>query len=387
MFGTILTTTVTLFQLYVFWRASSVSALTRWFRKRTIILAGVVMWGVFMAGRLYGHGNPGLLAGGLEHVSMNWMATLFLCALCLFTIDLVTGFGWLWRRHLATLRGAALVAGVALAAIAMIQGMRPPEVTEFSVALADLPPALDGTVIIAMSDLHLGSRLNEQWLAARIAQVAAEKPDLIVLLGDIYEGHGAPSPKLTAVMARLHAPLGVWAVLGNHEFHGGLASQAGAALTDNGFAVLRNAWAEVEPGLVIAGVDDLTNGRRNGNGSKALHQALAGRPAGALILLSHSPLYGDVAAQQGVGVMLSGHTHGGQIWPFGYLVQQRYPLLEGLYQLDGMSAIVGRGTGTWGPRMRLWAPAEILRVTLHHRTEQKGSGLHISQKMHQMQKM
>jgi len=64
-------------------------------------------------------------------------------------------------------------------------------------------------------------------------------------------------------------------------------------------------------------------------------------------------------------LMLPGHTHGGRLWPFGYLVQQRYPLLEGLYQIGGMSAIVGRGTGTWGPRMRLWATAEILRVTLH----------------------
>lgn len=368
MFGTILTTIVTLFHLYVFWRATSVSALTRRFRKRTIILAGVVMWGVFMAGRLYGHDNPGLLAGGLEHLSMNWMATLFLCSLCLFSIDLVTGFGWLWRRYVARLRGAALVAGVALAVTAMVQGMRPPVVTEYSVALADLPAALDGTVIIVMSDLHLGSRLDELWLAARIEQVAAEKPDLIVLLGDIYEGHGGPPPKLAAVMERLQAPLGVWAVLGNHEFYGGLASQAGAALAGNGFTVLRNTWAEVEAGLVIAGVDDLTNGLRNGHGSKALHQALAKRPAGALILLSHSPLHADVAAQLGVGLMLSGHTHGGQIWPFGYLVQQRYPLLEGFYPIDGMSVIVGRGTGTWGPRMRLWAPAEILRVTLHHRT-------------------
>ena len=361
MFGTILTSIVTLFHLYVFWRASSI----RRRRKRTIILTGIVMWCLFMAGRLFGHDNPGLLAGGLEHLSMNWMATLFLCALCLLAIDLVTGFGWLWRRHLARLRGVALVAGLAMAVIAMVQGMRPPVINEYAVRLADLPPALDGTVIIAVSDLHLGSRLDEQWLAARIEQVAAEKPDLIVLLGDIYEGHSSPSPKLTAVMERLQAPLGVWAVLGNHEFHGGQASQAGAALAGNGFTVLRNAWAEVDAGLVIAGVDDLTNGRRNGSGSKALHQALADRPAGALILLSHSPLYGDVASQQGVGLMLSGHTHGGQIWPFGTLVQQRYPLLKGLYQLGDMSAIVGRGTGTWGPRMRLWSPAEILRVTLH----------------------
>lgn len=325
------------------------------------------MWVVFMIGRMFGHDNPGIFAGGLEHLSMNWMATLFLCALCLFVIDLGTAFGWLWRRHVSTLRGAALVIGLVMSLVAMVQGMRPPVVNHYPVSLAGLPAALDGTVIIAVSDLHLGSRLDERWLARRIEQIEAEQPDLIVLLGDIFEGHGDPFPLLTETMARLRAPLGVWAVLGNHEFHGGRALKSGDVLTGNGITVLRNAWAEVDQGLILAGVDDLTNESRNGFGSKVLHQALADRPAGALILLSHSPLYAEVAAQEGVGLMLSGHTHGGQLWPFDYIVQQRYPLLEGFYQIDDMALIVGRGTGTWGPRMRLWSPAEIVRVTLHKR--------------------
>ena len=77
----------------------------------------------------------------------------------------------------------------------------------------------------------------------------------------------------------------------------------------------------------------------------------------------------DSVASKGVDLMLSGHTHGGQIWPFGYLVRQRFPLFEGRYEIGAMTVIVSRGTGTWGPRMRLWHPAEILRVTLHARTK------------------
>ena len=101
-------------------------------------------------------------------------------------------------------------------------------------------------------------------------------------------------------------------------------------------------------------------------------QALEGRPPGATILLSHTPWQAERIAGAGVGLMLSGHTHGGQIWPFGYLVRSRYPLLEGRYEVDRMPVLVSRGTGTWGPRMRLWRAGEILRVTLRGKGKKTG---------------
>jgi predicted MPP superfamily phosphohydrolase len=81
--------------------------------------------------------------------------------------------------------------------------------------------------------------------------------------------------------------------------------------------------------------------------------------------MSHAPIAAKLAAAKGVDLMLSGHTHGGQIWPFGYIVRQQFPLLDGSYDVDGLTVIVSRGTGTWGPPMRLWCPSEIVRVTLH----------------------
>ena len=135
------------------------------------------------------------------------------------------------------------------------------------------------------------------------------------------------------------------------------------------FNLLRNSWTEIKPGLVLAGLDDLTAVHRNGLSGDPVTQTLAEHPAGAIILLSHTPWETEKAAKAGVDLMLSGHTHGGQIWPFDYLVRSRYPLLEGRYEIDGMTVIVCRGTGTWGPRMRLWRPSEILLVTLRRKRE------------------
>ena len=214
--------------------------------------------------------------------------------------------------------------------------------------------------------MHLGSLLGKRWLAARIAQVKKHRPDLVVLLGDIFEGHGPPEDQLMVTFKQLSAPMGIWAVPGNHEFHGGADM---SLFEEAAFKLLRNGWAEVRPGLIMAGVDDLTARRRNRQGGDPISQALAGRPPGAAILLSHTPWQAERAAKAGVGLMLSGHTHGGQIWPFDYLVRSRYPLLDGRYEVDGMTVIVCRGTGTWGPRMRLWSPSEILHVTLQGKGE------------------
>jgi predicted MPP superfamily phosphohydrolase len=133
----------------------------------------------------------------------------------------------------------------------------------------------------------------------------------------------------------------------------------------DGLRVVNNTWTEVSPSLVLAGVADLTANHLSGQQGDPLSRALADRPPAATVLLSHRPWQADRAAADGAGLMLSGHTHGGQIWPFGYVVQMVYPLLAGRYEINGMTVIVCRGTGTWGPPMRLWHPAEILRVTLH----------------------
>ena len=364
MFGTILMVVITVMQGYVFWRAASLPFVIRRISRKRLVGIGFAFWAGFVLIRLAGSDDAGVLGTVLEQLAMAWMASLFLVSVALLAVDVATGFGFFLRRFMPRLRAAAFVAGGVLSLIALVQGLRPPVVQDYPVYIAALPENLDGTVIVALSDLHLGAVLGEKWLAARVKQVQAERPDAVVLLGDVFEGHSAPRQELLATLRQLSAPLGVWGVLGNHESY--IARRNDTALFEEaGVRLLRNAWVELRPGLVLSGVDDISSSRDARQAEDFLAAALAARPPGATVLLSHAPVAAELAVAKGVNLMLSGHTHGGQIWPFSYLVRQRFLLFEGEYKLGAMTLIVSRGTGTWGPRMRLWRPAEILRLTLH----------------------
>jgi predicted MPP superfamily phosphohydrolase len=361
MFGTILISITTFMHIYVFWRVASVKFIREHISRTAYTILCIALWVVFYVGRVTGHSETGIFAYTLEIFAMNWMAFLFLTFIPIFLIDLITGFGFFMRRISSSLRGWAFIVGVVFSLIALFQGLRSPVKTEYEVRLAGLPRSMDGTVLVVLSDMHLGSLLGKDWLEARIVQVKAEKPDIIILVGDIFEGHGQPEDQLLTTFKQLSAPLGVWSVSGNHEFHG---EDNINLLEKSGFKLLNNRWAEVRPGFILSGVDDLNRMQRNHQEYDPILEALVGRPEGATLFVSHQPWYAEIVSKNGVGLMISGHTHGGQIWPFDYLVQSRYPLLEGRYEVNGMTVLVCRGTGTWGPRMRLWRPGEILRVTL-----------------------
>jgi len=357
----------TILHLYVFWRAASVPLIDRHVSGWLLIVVAVFLWASYPLARILDSAGADFVARPLEFLGANWIGVIFLLFSGLLVADVVSGFGFLLPRLAPSLRGWGLVVGAALAAIALVQGLRPPVIRNYEVRLASLPADQDGTVLIVVSDLHLGTLLGERWLAARIAQIAALRPDLVVVAGDIIDGGGrsedAMQP-LLPTLRRLTAPLGVWAVTGNHEFYAGLDASV-RFLEDAGFQVLRDRWAEVRPGLIIAGVDDLTARRQFARNGDPLERALAGRPEStATVFVSHTPWQADKAARAGVGLMLSGHTHDGQIWPFGYLVHPMYPLMGGRYEVGGMPVIVCRGTGTWGPRLRLWRPSEIVRIVL-----------------------
>lgn len=255
MFGTILISTCTVMHVYVFWRSASVPFISQHIPLRILFGLGLILWATFVLGRFIGDGGTGFLAKILEFIGMNWMAVLFLIFIPLIFIDLITLFGFLFPRLSSVLRGWALVVGMGFSLIAMIQGLRSPVVEKYDVSLPGFPQMMDGTVIVALSDMHLGSLLDEDWLNARIAQVEEQKPDLVVLLGDIFEGHGPPDDKLISAFKQLSAPLGVWAVTGNHEFHGGGSMTIFKELD---IRLLRNEWVEIKPGFILAGVDDLT---------------------------------------------------------------------------------------------------------------------------------
>ena len=358
MFFLILTGIATLLHLYCAWRIGTLDGVRRrlpgW-RGRALVWG---IWLLYVVGMAVGDETPGLLPTLLSDFAFHWLGALFLITLPLLAVDLATLFGHRFTRHVPRLRASALGAGLLLVAMALIQGLRPPVVIDHEVRLARLPKALDGTVVVALSDLHLGIQRDTEWMAERVRQVNALEPDLVLLLGDLVEGAPATLSGLAPVLRRLRAPMGVWAVTGNHEFHGDTAATI-ALLESAGVRWLRDARLSPRPGLILAGVDD-----RRRDGEPALRALLEPRPEGATLLLSHRPALVPEAAALGVDLMLSGHTHGGQIWPFGELIRLLTPFVAGRYGIDGMTLLVCRGTGAWGPRMRLWRPSELLHIRL-----------------------
>ncbi len=383
MFFTLVGSAVLVMSLYVGWRSGSVPWLgprvPAWLRATGLLLLGSSF---VVAREVEGAGWP-IAARMLEFTGAHWIGVLLLLFVAVLAADVVTGFGLVFRRRAGSIRGWAFVAGIGLAAAALVQGHRAPVVRDYDVRLAGLPPSRNGTVIVFVSDLHLGSLLGERWLAARIAQVSALRPDVVIVGGDILEGDSPSESRLVPVVARLGAPLGVWVVAGNHEYHG-TGAAALQSLERGGFRVLRNEWRELAPGLLLAGIESRGERQEDDSAGPAggaaprprsgvedpLTPALAGRPpTAATVLVSHMPARVPEAARAGVGLMLAGHTHDGQIWPFRYVVRLQFPYLAGRYDVSGMPLIVCRGTGTFGPRMRLWFPSEIVRVTLRARDD------------------
>lgn len=363
MFLTVVLSIWTLLHVYTVWRLWAVPALGTPRAHRAMLAAAAFLLVSYPLSRLLFSWHLSALARPLEYLGTTWMGTLFLLFASLLVVDVVTLGGLVLRGSAPALRGWAAAIGVAISAVALAQGLRDPVVREYEVRLPGLPAERDGTVLVEVSDIHLGTLIGERWMARLVERVNAMEADIVVVDGDLVDGNVREVEPLLPVLTRLRAPLGVWAVTGNHEFYAGI-DRSVRLLEEAGYTVLRDRWAEAAPGLVVAGVDDLTARRQFGLLDHPVEKALADRPAGAIIYLSHSPLMADVSAAAGAGLMLSGHTHDGQIWPFGYLVQFVYPLLGGRYRVGGMEVIVCRGTGTWGPRMRLWLPSEIVRITL-----------------------
>ncbi len=348
--------------VYVFWRVPSIPVLAR-VDPVALVLVGTFLWSSYIVGRLFAHYGVAAIAAPLEWIGANWLGAIFLIFISLFAVDVITGFGFLLPHFAPTLRSYALLAAVVLSVCATVQGFRTPVITIYDVHLRGLPPAKYGMVIAVATDMHVGQTIGAKWLSSRVKQIEALRPDLIILAGDIVEGD-ADEQELLPILRRLSAPLGVFAVTGNHEFYAGLERSV-QTLESAGIGVLRDRWIELQPGLALAGVDDLTARRQYGQDDDFVARALAGRRnPSATIFVSHTPWHVEEARDAGVGLMLSGHTHDGQIWPFGYIARTQYPFLSGRYDLGSMTLIVCRDSGTWGPRMRLWRRSEILSITV-----------------------
>jgi hypothetical protein len=364
MFLTIVLSVWAVQHLYVGWRLWPLPVFAPGLGRRILLVGLAAGFLSYPLGRvLYAIGSHGT-GRALEYAGAVWMGTLFLLFASLLFVDLVTLGGFILRPWVGTMRTAALALSLVAAVIGLVSARLGPQVVRLEVPLATLPPAADGLTIAHLSDVHLGTILGLSFLERIISQTAELEPDVVVITGDLVDGDPGVVEEMLPQLRTLRAPRGVFAVLGNHEYYAG-RERSRALLRDAGFTVLDNAAHELEPGLVLAGVPDARGSAQTGAGEADLTAALdeAGKDA-AVVLLQHAPEAEQVAAEAGVDLMLNGHTHGGQLWPFHYLVQRAYPHYAGVYRVGEMTQVVSRGSGQWGPPMRFLAPSEIYLITL-----------------------
>jgi predicted MPP superfamily phosphohydrolase len=264
--------------------------------------------------------------------------------------------------------GSAAVGSMAISSVGITSALNDVETPETPIKLAKLPPALSGTRIAVISDVHLGPVLGEDFVRRIVEKTNSLKPDLVALTGDLVDGNVRHLAHDVAPLADLKSRYGTYFITGNHEYYSGVEEwlehmpKLGATVLDNRRVTIGDAGARFE----LAGVHDYRGASVNPAYPPDMARALAGRdPDLELVLLAHQPVHVTEAAENGVGLQISGHTHGGQIWPFGLLAGLTQPYIKGLHRHTPETQIyVTRGTGFWGPPMRVLAPAEISLLVL-----------------------
>ena len=365
-----------------------------------VLLFGVPWWMLFLSGARWP--APVVVAG----------TVVFLGALVAFPVLMVVGHGrrhqdwaaiagdttlgavwvvFVWALLGNVLRLALAIAGVAdparsrIVAVAVVavslvllgwgytEAMRVPRVRRVDVALPRLGAGLDGVRVAVLTDTHYGPIDRARWSAEVVAVVNALDADVVCHTGDIADGAVSQRRQQAAPLGEVRARLARAYVTGNHEYFGEAQSWLDH-MRELGWEPLHNRHIVVERDgarLVVAGVDDATAASSGQNGHHADHAAaLAGVDADLpVLLLAHQPKQVHAAVAHGVDLQISGHTHGGQIWPFHYLVRTDQPAVSGLSRHgDRTQLYTSGGTGFWGPPFRVFAPSEITVLTLRAAT-------------------
>jgi len=315
-------------------------------------------------------------------IGATWSGTLFLLLVLVLVVDLGRAGAWIAgrlrgrpaptdperRRFLArALAGATGLSAAGLTAASLVEGGAEPELVTVRIPVRRLPPAFHGFRIVLLSDVHTGPTLRRAFVESLVARTNALAPDLVAITGDLVDGTVEQLEDVVAPLADLRSRHGTFFVTGNHEWYVGVDPWL-AHLKKLGMRVLVNERVAIDrdgTGIDVAGIHDPTATGFQPAVAPDLDLALRGRdPARPVILLAHQPRQVRDARRLDVDVQLSGHTHGGQIAPFGLLVRLVQPAVAGLHRFGPTWMYVSRGTGYWGPPMRLATPSELTVVEL-----------------------
>jgi uncharacterized protein len=273
------------------------------------------------------------------------------------------------NRRLFVARASAVAAGAAslgLVGIGAATAVGPPDLLQVPVRLRRLDPALRGFRIAVVSDIHIGPLAGRAHTERIVETINAAEPDLVAIVGDLVDGTVEELGAAAEPLRDLSSAEGTYFVTGNHEYFVEDTASWLTELERLGVALLRNENTAIRRGgaaFDLVGVNDVAGEQRADppDFDRALTGVDVARPT---ILLAHQPVLVSEAAARGVDLQLSGHTHGGQMWPFHYVVGLVQPSLAGLSTVGDTQLYVTRGAGFWGPPVRIGAPPDITVVTL-----------------------
>lgn len=305
------------------------------------------------------------------YIAMGLFSTLLILTvlrdLSLLGLGLLGGAG-LRGQWLTASAVAVPVASLLASTVGFVNAQRRPGVVEVSLPIKDLPPELEGFSIMQISDLHVGPTIKRRFVQSVVDLANSLQPDVMAVTGDMVDGRVDDLAEHIAPLAGLRARDGVFGVTGNHDYYSG-AQHWVPHYRSLGLRMLMNEHVVIERGaarLVLGGVTDFEAHRFFADERSNPHQALLGAPANAAVrvLLAHQPRSADAAHAAGFDVQLSGHTHGGQFWPWSLVVPLQQPYTAGLVRHGSLWVYTSRGTGYWGPPKRLGAPSEVTRLRL-----------------------
>ncbi|MGE2832338.1 metallophosphoesterase [Mycobacterium sp. SMC-4] len=310
-----------------------------------------------------------------------WFGVVAYLVLTLAALEPIRLVRWLWRkrrppeepespeRRVFLSRVAAVAAGTAtvgLVGTGLVNALGPPQTLRVPVRLPRLNPAFDGFRIAVVSDIHLGPLLGRAHTERIVRMINETEPDLVAVVGDLVDGTVAELGPAAEPLQDLVAREGAFFVTGNHEYFVEDTAEWLRELERLGLNLLRNEHTSIRrdgAAFDLAGINDLAG--RSHSDPPDLDRALRGVQAESpTVLLAHQPVQVEDAADRGVDLQISGHTHGGQMWPFHYAVSLAQPALAGLSTVRDTQLYVSRGAGFWGPPLRVGAPPDISVLTL-----------------------
>ncbi|MDR3652905.1 MAG: metallophosphoesterase [Paludibacter sp.] len=337
--------------------------------RQAYLITTILLFLALMGSMIFGNAMPQLVAKTVSFIGFSYIVVfiyLFLSFLIVDIVRIANYFIHFLPAGMATFRLWTMIITLAVTGIAMIIGnykFNHPSVVTLNLT-TDHPTQHKKLKIVAASDIHLGISIDKKRLQSYVKLINDQHPDIVLLAGDVSDRSMIPVVKqnMAEEFRAIKAPLGVYAINGNHEHYAETSNATANYLKDAGIIDLRDSVCLVDSSFYVIGRDDRSNANR-----KSLKELVNGLDANyPRILMDHQPFKLEEAEQNGIDLQISGHTHNGQFFPGNLLVKRMYEKGYGYIKKGKTNYYISSGLGIWGPQYRIGTQSEIVVINLKY---------------------